>query len=74
MAKEEKLNDLERKMQVLPGFLSRNMFHLWFKQNSTQQYKEYSEMLLINLKAKGWEKLPGRPPGLSQISIFKFLH
>lgn len=36
-----------------------------------QQYKEHSERFFTNLKAKNWEKLPGRPHGLSQISIFK---
>ena len=42
--------------------------------NRTQQYKEYSERFFLkktNLKAKDWEKLSGRPHGLSQISIFK---
>lgn len=52
-------------------FLLETCFTSVSKRTQLQQYKEYSERFCTNLRAKDWEKLPGRPHGLGQISIFK---
>lgn len=58
-------------MLGLSRFLSGNISHVNFKQNSTPTMQKYSEKFLTNFRAKDWVKLPVRPHGLSQIFVFK---
>lgn len=57
-----------------PDFFLETCFMSVSNRTQLQQYKEYSERFLTNLRAKDREKLPGRPLGLSQISIFKLFY